>query len=149
MNYLYGIITLILISLLLMVACKPTALLTPDNSNKICYGSYGGFAGLYTEYVLLPDGELYRKDGINAEYQKLSPIDREVSAQMFSILEDMRREYQPLDEPGNMSYFVRYESEDSDTLAWTWGGSNSRPDSRLRILHQNLNRLSKPKNPVM
>ena len=142
-------LAILLMGILVWCSCKTTQKLTPAELTKIQYGSYGGFAGAYTEYVLLKDGSVYSKFKINDDFSMNQSLSKENTDQIFKILDRLATEEAPIEDPGNMTYFIKYSSKDKPTIEWTWGGTNTKPTTTLKILYRNLTTLSKKTEVVM
>lgn len=135
--------------LLIFLSCKSTKTLGPDQSDKITYGSYGGFAGAYEEYALLKDGSVYEKMKFKEEYSLIQSISAESTAQFFKLMSEFSTSLPQIHQPANMTYFIRFQSSGRDTTEWVWSGSNAQPPQSIKILHRNLMSLSQKKAVVM
>jgi len=47
---------------LLIQSCKTVEPMTIEHAHRIEYGSFGGFAGSYTEHKVVPDGHAWRQE---------------------------------------------------------------------------------------
>ena len=135
-------LAILFVCILVWCSCKTTEKLTPTELTKIQYGSYGGFAGAFSEYVLLTDGSVYSKFKINEEYSMNHTLSKENTDQLFNILNRLAAEEDPINDPGNMTYFIKYSSKDNPIIEWTWGGTTLKPSTTLKILYRNLTTLS-------
>jgi hypothetical protein len=135
--------------LTIALSCKSTQPLGPEQPDKISYGSYGGFAGAYQEFVLLKDGSVYEKAKFKEEYSLMESISTEATGQFFNLMSGFSSTMPEIHQPGNMTYFIRFGAKGMDSKEWVWGGPNAQPPQSIKILHRNLMSLSKKKAVVM
>ena len=138
-----------IIALIAAFACKSTIPPDPNHLDKISFGSYGGFAGSYTEYVVLPNGKSYVKKSLRGEYSELGSLKKRDINQFNEILQNLKSEKYSISDPGNMTYFVRVHEHGKEPYELLWGGSNQTCDQRVVILHKSMSLLCKDNHPVM
>ncbi len=116
---------------------------TPEKfpGNQIRWGSGGGFAGIETTYVLLPNGQLFKRAGVGASYIELKPLKKKEARDYFEKVASLQLFKQDIDKPGNMYYFLREITEATDSQA-TWGAGDYIPPKGLVTLYKALNALA-------
>lgn len=132
----------------LLLSCKTTEPLTPQEEDKITFGSYGGFAGAYQEFVLLQDGSLFKKSKLKGNFEQMESMKKDNTTQMFEILKRLAKEEPEFSITGNMTYFIKYHQKGEQTVEWSWSGAE-KPSNTLKILYRNLTSQSKKKEIVM
>lgn len=143
------LMTVCVFGLLIHFSCTSSKAVTTEESDKIYFGSFGGFAGAYQEYMLLRDGSLYAKKRFANELSKNNPLSSQITDQYFALLSKFAKEEPTIQDPGNMTYFLRLEISGKDTTEWIWGGHNIQPSQTIKILHRNLTSMAKEKPVVM
>ncbi|MEL6124514.1 MAG: hypothetical protein AAFR14_12420 [Bacteroidota bacterium] len=129
------------LAMLLLMGCKSTEPMLREHPLRIEYGSFGGFAGSYTMYTAVPDGQVWKQDRHQGDHNSMAPIDEAVLQQAVAILRELRKAKYAIHQPGNMTYFVRlFEGQDVDDYELVWG--NEDPDPRAKILYQSLVQLA-------
>ena len=117
---------------------------TPDSYPKarIHFGSGGGVTGAITEYILLENGQLFKKSSLNEtmlEAKKL--IGNNQTKQLFSNYEFLGLNEVQVNKPGNLYYFVQHLNGDKDHKM-TWGGGGTTPD-KLKTFYTLLNNVAR------
>jgi len=125
--------------------CK-TQQYTPMDFPKgqIIFGSGGGFAGTMSEFVILENGEMFSKNGIEGEYLNLKKLERNVVKQMFNNVETFNIKDVKLDQPGNMYYYIQIKDKNSDNRI-VWGGGDPVP-KEIKTMYNILNHYAKMKS---
>lgn len=110
--------------LLLLAGCKTYSTSElPDT--RLYFGSGGGFAGTFTEYLLLENGQFFKRDSQKAEFVALQKVKRSQAKALFSDWAEQKMSEQDFQHPGNLYHFVRMEEKGQDhRLSW---GSSSYP----------------------
>lgn len=141
MKFLISILSCSLLVLLLQ--CK-TPDYTPDDypAAQIHFGSGGGFAGTYTHYYLFENGELFTNSTTDKNYKKIKKIKKNQVSQIFSNYEFLKLDEYNLDEPGNMTYYIRFKNNKNDHKI-QWGGNNIQVDKNVEIMYKVLTGLAK------
>lgn len=137
-----------LITLLLPVSCHRNVPYAPDHPVRIAFGSYGGFAGTYKEFVLLPNGQLFVRKRLRAQFDELQSLDPAITKQLFTVVRNFRKQGMVQEGSGNLTNFISFEEIGHPPLQWSWE-SGTDVDDRIRRLFRNLNVLCKESPPVM
>ncbi len=114
-------ILLLFASLVLLVGCK-TYTVDELPSNRLYFGSGGGFAGAFTEYLLLENGQLFKRESQQAEFVALPKVRPKQAQLLFSNWTEQKMDGQDFQHPGNLYYFLKMEKE-GQTHRLSWGSS--------------------------
>ncbi len=131
-------IYLFLIIGLFFVACKSqrySADKLPDQ--QVLFGSGGGFTGEVTEYILLDNGQLFKKSSLKNTMTEMGQIKQKEAKQLMKEVEKLNLEKTKVSEPGNMYYFVCIKNGDTEHKT-TWGSATYEIDSTVQSLHKKL-----------
>lgn len=117
----------------------------PDDLPKtyLSYGNGGGFMGAYKEYVLLKNGQLFRRTDIDApleNYAQISPSDAKT---VFKALDDIDFSEVNLNSPGNIYQFMEYNNN-GKRYRIVWGDNNKEVDQQLNQIYREAMRLARP-----
>ncbi|GAI20042.1 unnamed protein product [marine sediment metagenome] len=112
----------------------------PDSyeKNQVIFGKGGGFTGKWTYYYLLENGELYKNDGFEKEYEKLKNIDRKKVKEIFNRITEINFENIKFNHPSNMTYFIEFKNKDKAHRV-SWGNVLNPPPIKIKELEQLLN----------
>ncbi|MBX2874163.1 MAG: hypothetical protein KTR30_18740 [Saprospiraceae bacterium] len=117
--------TLPLFTLLLLLAGCKTYSTDELPDTRLYFGSGGGFAGAYTEYMLLENGQLFKRESQQGTFVVLPKAKRSQAKALFASWTEQKMEEQDFQHPGNLYHFVRMEKgAQSHRLSW---GSSSHP----------------------
>lgn len=106
-------------SLCFMSQCKvkeyaPTEL--PEE--QIEFGTGGGFAGYETAYILLDNGQLFKKSGPKADIKRYNKIPKSLVKSLYKGLEKVNT-LDPNDfQPGNLYSFIEKKGETPFRIVW-------------------------------
>ncbi len=114
-----------------------------DNLPKqfIEIGSYGGFAGLVESYHFFPNGQRFLENSIsgNNEVEKTEPKDFK---NLLKGLKEINFKDLELNEPGNMSYFVRLKTKKQDKKL-TWSNMDTAPEALVKFYKNSIKDIKK------
>ncbi len=106
-------------------------------ARQLCFGEGGGFTGAVQEYVLLENGQLFFREGIDAPLLEIKAVRRSRARAFFSELEKMNFAGITLDDPGNRYRFIEWRDQ-GFRHRLTWGGKSSEPEPAVLGLYQQL-----------
>lgn len=137
--------TLTALSLTLLVfllfSCKTKQYTLQEYTGpQITFGNGGGFTGLYTHYILLENGQLFKKKGKEEDYTAIEAVRKKEAKQIFKDYQELNLAKVELNEPGNMTYYVEYKNEEG-RHTMTWGGTNEMPSDEVKSFYRALNNL--------
>ena len=119
-NIMKKLLLLVLIPLAFL-CCKPTIYTLEElPEDRVYFGEGGGFAGTVTEYLLLPNGQLFFKKPGASNFTELNGLARKESKDLFKQLDSLRLAKHDFNKPGNLYYFLRQTTEEIDHKV-TWG----------------------------
>ena len=139
---------LILILTLAFFQCKTTKY-TPETFpvKQLIFGDGGGFSGIITEYLLLENGQFFKKTSLKEGYEELEPIKKAEAQTFYEQLEALRLHKSDIHHPGNLSYFIRMMNEEIDhTITWGAGDYNLRTD--IMNFYKSLKRMTKNRKVI-
>lgn len=116
---------------------RPTYSLQSPAADHIVFGSGGGFTGAVTAYYILPDGQLFKVDGLQKDTTVLEPLKRKHTKKIFKVIQGLNLGKLAINEPGNLYYFIRQSTTDSLQEA-TWGAAGYTPPAEVIDFYQEL-----------
>jgi len=129
--------------LLLFAACvQPKFTLDELPDDQLRFGSGGGFAGAYKEFLLLDNGQvfLFEFGPAKKDTFELQSLSRRETKAIFKQLDTLRLQKYDFDFPGNMSYYVRVSDELTEhSVQWGDPEWTVRPD--IAQFHTDLKSL--------
>lgn len=130
---------LVAMLLCLSTACKKH---TIDDlpATQLRFGSGGGFAGAYTEYLLLENGQCFKKESLNGTYKSIGKAKKTAAKALFSQWESAKLDTMDFKHPGNLYYFVAMEVE-GQTHRLSWGASGHSAADQLKAFYKACNAL--------
>ena len=117
------------------------------HADRLEFGSFGGFAGAYTEFKVVPDGQVWKQSRHNGTLIPIASIDKAVLSQFTGIMKDFEDKKYAVNNPGNMTYFIRLIKKGQEPYELIWGGGE-KVDHRLKSVYKTLVKLCKEENPV-
>lgn len=110
--------------------CKSTKY-TPEAfpETQIIFGDGGGFSGVVTEYILLENGQFFKKSSLKSGHEELKSLKKKEAQKIYERLENLRLHKFDINHPGNLYYFLRITNEELDhTITWGAGDYNLREE---------------------
>ena len=139
------IITLCVI-LVLVVSCKSSKYPVKGITNEtyILFGTGGGFTGKVTSYKLYESGQIKKQSGIKTAFNSLTTVEEKTSKQIFKSIDQLDLKSRPINDPGNLYYFMEL-NEKGEKTKFIWGGIKEEPDDAIRAFYNLLNGLANRK----
>lgn len=109
---------------------------------QIIFGDGGGFAGIETSYILLENGQIFKKVGLGSNAQELVSIKQKQSKEIFEKIATIQLYKIDIHKPGNLYYFIQEVNEKTDSRA-TWGSGDYLPPQSLVNVHRELLSLAR------
>lgn len=132
----------------LLFSCKTYG---PDDlpDRHLHFGKGGGFTGMTTEYMLLPNGQLFIREGRagSGEWKELEKVNKTAAKSLYHDWENNEQFKENVREPGNMYYFITMK-KDSLEYRQSWGASGYRPDESLKSFYRRAVDLVKTSDVV-
>ncbi len=112
-------------------SCKSTKYDSPTESPdpQITFGSGGGFTGAVTDYTLLENGQLFKRNSMKNEFLAMHKIKSDVVEQMFKNYEFLKIGEETINEPGNLYYFIQFKDKDKNEHKITWNDQSAVSDN--------------------
>ena len=140
------ILVILFTSMVLMpfMKCKSSKEYTPETfeDKKLYFGSGGGFAGTYTEYLLLENGQFFgRKISTlktdNIDWQEFDPIPQKQTKEYFETVDELGLKKTTFNTPGNWSYYLKIEDgEMANKIQWCMEAKPT--DDRIISFYESL-----------
>lgn len=131
--------SLVLGLLMTVLSCmSPEKLLNDTTVNKLYFGKFGGFTNIPMEYVLVNNKHVFKiENNKYTHHVKLSGLQRQ---QIMSLIDDAGIQDLQLNEPGNMTYYIRMTSATSEhEIKWTDQTQNSKVKDLYKALISTVN----------
>ena len=106
---------------------------------SILFGSGGGFTGMYDDYVLKPNGKLYKLDEENPD-QLLKTIEEEELELIFSKTKKLSLETLEVNEPGNITNYLGIKGQGKEHKI-VWGNPGVPIPDNVMEVYTKLNEL--------
>jgi len=122
-------------------ACKGTQY-TPANlpEQQLAFGDGGGFAGAYTEYLLLENGQLFVQKGLSGERMEIPSTKKRTAKAMFKQATVLLTDSTAFNYPGNVYYFLQRKDTGLD-VRLTWGAPGHEVNEQVKALYEQLVKL--------
>ena len=113
----------------------------PDR--QLRFGSSGGFTGETIEYVLLPNGQVFRHDVSSDTYTETGRLSTATAKKYFAQADYLDWDHAS-GEPGNMNFFLAYYDDDTERRHFSWSTSTSQtPDAFNRLYTELMAEVSR------
>lgn len=126
-----------------LIGCKTY---TPENlpDRHLHFGKGGGFTGMTTEYMLLPNGQLFIREGRagSGEWKALEQVEKATATALYRTWENNELFKETVQQPGNLYYFITMK-KDSLEYRQSWGANGYQPDAALKLFYQRAVDLTK------
>ena len=128
-------------AIILLFSCtNPRRLMDNMKIDRIYFGKRGGFTNIPMEYVLFERGQLYKIE--NDSLSKIRRVTPEKMEKIDSLLNITNFKDQALNDPGNITYFIRVVKQDYENEV-KWFDSSGQPG--LVLIYQALLETTKTK----
>ena len=125
--------------LLLLAGCK-TYSIEELPETRLYFGSGGGFAGSFTEYLLLENGQFFKRESQKGDFVALPKVKRSQAKTLFSSWVVNKLGEQDFQHPGNLYHFVRME-EEGKSHRLSWGSSSHPTPDEIKQFYTSCNAL--------
>ena len=129
--------------------CKSSKVDTPEQTTekKLYFGSGGGFAGTYTEYALLENGQFFGRLTTKQPWQEFDPIPQEKTTEYFNLVDELRLKKMEFNTPGNWSHYLILEEGDQPPHKIQWCAEAKPEDDRVIAFYKSLESHTKELPP--
>ena len=139
------ILYLLLVAYALLLGCATYKAINSDS--KIVFGNYGGFTGAYSEFIIFGNGDTIFKNSTKDQGTIIRQLNEEQVLDVFQNISAMELYKLNLHDPGNLSYFLKFEYKNT-SYHLLWGGVEEIPEN-LKKYYNSLATLTKDRNPIM
>lgn len=114
---------------------------TPENmpSKQLHWGYGGGFAGQETSFVLLENGQIFRRNGTGLALQEVKGTKAKTAKGLFSTFDRDLKKYD-FNHPGNVYSYVETQ-EGSNIRRIAWGDDRFPVDQKAKDFFNQINSL--------
>ncbi len=125
-------------------SCSTPKIFTPDSfeGKMLTFGSEGGFAGTTAENYIFENGQLYSFESKNGNLIEQGRIDQSIVNQIFDTYETFGIGDLQLNDPGNLSYFIKMKTADGEKMI-KWGGMNAETPPIVKQYFKNLGQIAR------
>ena len=114
-----NVVALIVFSLIFS-CCSKNYTSSEIPEEKLTFGSGGGFSGIYTEYVLLKNGQLFEKQQPGNKMVQLESITKRKAKNLFEKCEELKLSTMDFKEPDNYSHYIEVTTTEHSNRDF-WG----------------------------
>ena len=114
--------------------------------DQIAFGQGGGFSGQVTQFVLLDDGRLFQRPWRDTIVTFIDRWEKNFTKQIFQNYHTLKLENLTYNEPGDLYYFIDFQSGESMHHRIVWGKPGFHPEENLITYYNLLFRSSKQKS---
>lgn len=122
--------------------CTKTYLPTNLPDQQLEFGSGGGFTGEVRAYVLLPNGQLFRRAWPSDTLQTVGRLPRSQARALFAQADQLDWKGTSSQPPGNVNTFLIYRN-DGEELKLNWPNLQEEAPAPFRDLYSELNEALK------
>lgn len=114
---------------------------TPGNlpDKQLHWGYGGGFAGQETAFILLENGQIFRREGMGGNVQEIKGTKRKTAKALFSLFRSDLKKYD-FNHPGNTYSYVQWQ-EGSAIHRVAWGDERFPVDQKAKDFFNQINGL--------
>jgi hypothetical protein len=126
----------------LLTSCSSSGKVADDTkSEKLIFGSGGGFTGMYISFEIRKDGHIFNilHDNSKNEVKKLR---KKQTREIFTQAGKLRLNQPAFNHPGNMTWFIKYKFA-GDSTEFKWGDTNFSAPSEIKDFYTQLNSIVK------
>ncbi len=126
----------------LFTSCSSSGKLANNaTSEKLIFGSGGGFTGIYMSFEIYKDGRVFNILPDNSQ-SKVNKLRKKQTREMFSQAGNLKVNHPAFSHPGNMTYFIKYKFA-GDSTEYKWGDSNFSVPNEIKDFYTKLNTIVK------
>lgn len=100
-------------------------------------GSGGGVTGQTITYILLENGKIYKQNSLKPDSLVLNrTLFASTAKKYLAEAKKLALTKRKFDEPGNMSFFVRYATTSKSEEAVVWGANGKTPPKEVKAFYE-------------
>lgn len=125
--------------ILLLTSCRAAYFSHPDAvSPKIVIAEGGGFTGAITYYWVLPNGQIFIKDGSDTLLTQANPMSKKEAQKLIKQVHATLTGGETINEPDNIYRSISYVGSDG-TLTSTWYRNRNELDELYNAILTKIN----------
>jgi hypothetical protein len=125
--------------LLFVFSCRTPYFKHPDETfPKIVIAEGGGFTGAVTYYWVLPNGQIFIKDGSDTTLVQANPMSKKEAQKLIKLVHSTLSGGETINEPDNIYRFISYIGSEG-TLTSTWYRNRSELDELYYTILTKIN----------
>lgn len=133
-------ILLFLIIIVSLASCSSSGKVKNDsNGKRLIFGNGGGFTGIYTNYELDENGEVFTLLA-DSTLMPIKKLRKKQTREIFEQAAKLKITTPEFNHPGNMSSFIKYEAKEALT-EYKWGDTNVSVPNEILDLFNKLNTI--------
>ncbi len=131
----------------LIFACSPSEEY-PDTykGERLHFGQGGGITGNLNYYVLLDNGQLFQRAPRDSTFTLAGTWDDAFVTQMFANYKTLHLDTVDFYQPGDLYYFIQFQSGDEPLHRIAWGRPGYIPDNNIVTYYNLLYKSTKSKS---
>jgi len=135
----------IFFALYLGIGCTSTSTSLKDYQGKrITLANGGGFTGQVIEYVILEDGQVYRKNSMDQSVKAYTKLNKDIVKQIFDNYNVLELNKVELNDPGNMYFYISFADKDEiHKITWNTESTDELAQKAKLFYQTVLNRIKK------
>lgn len=96
-------------------SCSEKQLVSPEDSpRQLIFNHGGGFAGTYTTYYLLENGQVFKGNELYGSSSPIKNLPKNITDQVFKNYDILRLGENEITSYGNFNYTIIYKDEDGE-----------------------------------
>lgn len=133
--------SLLSVGFLLFSQCKSAVRYTPGNlpAEQLHWGYGGGFSGMETAFVLLRNGQIFRRKGAGGILEEVKTVKPRRAKELYSLFDKELKRYD-FNRPGNVYSFVQWQ-EGSNIRRIAWGDDRYPVEQKAKDFFNRINQL--------
>lgn len=111
-------------------------------THQLVFGDGGGFTGATTEYILLENGQVFKRYSLDKSTLEMGTVKKRLAKDMIKTAQALQLENLDIKQPGNLYYFLRYKNGDQEHQI-TWGSESYQIDEKIATFYKDLTAMIK------
>lgn len=135
---------LLLLVLPFLLGCKSSTLYTMNSlpDEQLTFGSGGGFSGATTTFILLKNGQVFKRESLTQKTQEIAMTGAGKAKSLYKRAIKLGLDTLQIKEPGNLYYFIGLKTEGVDNQI-TWGSGDYDLSADLEAFYKDLQQVTK------
>ncbi|MFA5973571.1 MAG: hypothetical protein WC780_14560 [Lentimicrobiaceae bacterium] len=125
----------------LFASCSSTGKVAEAKSEKLIFGSGGGFTGMYKSFEIHQDGRVFNSLPDNSQ-SRVKKLSKKHTREIFMQVDKLKLNHPSFNHPGNMTWFIKYYFA-GDSTEFKWGESQFSVPNEIKDFYTQLNTIVK------